>query len=168
MLVGENLIAQLRTGDQNAFNEIYQTYYRLVYALCASIVKDDTLAEDLTQESFIKMIETLPTLKRNASFQSFLLAISKNISLNALKKNREIPRENLEEIKASDDPSSPMLEEMHSYLLKEENLVIIYKIVYGFSFTEIKQILHLPLSSTFRLYKTALGKVKKHYLESHV
>ncbi|MFA7032696.1 MAG: sigma-70 family RNA polymerase sigma factor [Bacilli bacterium] len=166
MLVSLETVNRLKNNDNQAFEEIYQTYYRLIFCLSFSLLKDRYLAEDVTQDVFIKMMENITSLKRSSQFHAYLLAIAKNTTLNELKKRRDIPSDQIEQVTKQDDNHHFFIEEMHQYLTIEENEVIIYKIIYDFTFQEISHLFSFSLSSTYRLYRSALKKIKRHYEES--
>jgi len=166
MLVSLETVNRLKNNDNQAFEEIYQTYYRLIFCLSFSLLKDRYLAEDVTQNVFIKMMENITSLKRTSQFHAYLLTIARNETVNELKKRRDIPSDQLEQYAQQDDEHHFFLEEMHHYLTKEENEVVIYKIIYDFTFHEISHLLSFSLSSTYRFYQSALKKIKRHYEES--
>jgi RNA polymerase sigma-70 factor (family 1) len=80
------LLHRLKDGDQNAFTEIYNLYHRGIYAYILGYVKIPQMAEDLTQEVFLKIWEVKGRLVVNTSFSAYIYRISHNRSIDALKK----------------------------------------------------------------------------------
>jgi RNA polymerase sigma-70 factor (family 1) len=74
----EQLLIALRNDDSLAFAAIYDRYYRDVYRYLLILVKASEIAEDLTQEVFIKLWDFRNQLKIERSFKSYLLRISHN------------------------------------------------------------------------------------------
>ncbi len=80
------LIDQLSTGDNLAFTKLYDHYYNAIYLFILKFVKFSQLAEDLTQEVFIKIWEDRVQLKEKESFSAWLFIVARNHTLNFLKK----------------------------------------------------------------------------------
>lgn len=81
-----NLLQQAAQGDVNAFAQLYTLYRSLVYRFIYSYVKSPQLADDLTQEIFTKIWENKSGLSDRHTFKSFLFTISRNHTLNFLKR----------------------------------------------------------------------------------
>ena len=75
----------LITGDKRLFEEIYRTYYPVLYNYAASITKDQTMAEDAVSEVFLKLWEGKDSLVIESSLKSFLFKSVYHQCLNALK-----------------------------------------------------------------------------------
>jgi len=73
----KELISQARTGDLDAFNELVQQYQDGAFRYAASLVDDYDLADDITQESFIKAFKHIRDLEGD-SFRSWLFKIVTN------------------------------------------------------------------------------------------
>ena len=54
----EYLVKRLRESDENAFAFLLDTYGKSLYFYCNSILKNDTFAEDIVQESFVRFVGT--------------------------------------------------------------------------------------------------------------
>jgi RNA polymerase sigma-70 factor (ECF subfamily) len=76
-----NIIRQAADGDTLAFRTLYDDNLSRVYALCLRMSADTELAEDLTQEVFIKAWEKLKTFKFQSKFSSWLHSIAVNLFL---------------------------------------------------------------------------------------
>lgn len=80
------LLQQAATGDANAFAQLYNHYRTLVYRFIYKYVKSPQLSDDLTQEIFIKVWENKAALTDRLAFKSYLFTISRNHTLNFLKR----------------------------------------------------------------------------------
>jgi len=76
-----NLIRQAVGGDTLAFKTLFDENVPRVYALCLRMSADTELAEDLTQEVFIKAWEKLKTFQFQSKFSSWLHSIAVNLFL---------------------------------------------------------------------------------------
>lgn len=72
------LIRQAISGDQPAFNTIWEQYYRRVYSLCLRMLQNTSSADDLTQEVFIQVFRKLKTYKGESAFSTWLHRLTVN------------------------------------------------------------------------------------------
>jgi len=80
------LMTKCAQGSEKAFAELYRLYAPLVYRFIYSFVKSSELADDLRQEVFIKIWENRTALTEIQSFQAYLFSISRNHTLNVMKR----------------------------------------------------------------------------------
>lgn len=81
-----SLIHQIAGGDADAFARVYCFYSPLIYRFILRYVKTTELADDLTQEIFIKIWERRESLIDQLSFKAYLFTVSRNHTLNFLKR----------------------------------------------------------------------------------
>jgi RNA polymerase sigma factor (sigma-70 family) len=74
-------------GDSDAFAELYQRYFDNVYDFLARMVKDREEAADLAQDTFLRAMNSLPSLAKGGSFKSWLFTIARNTALNRLERS---------------------------------------------------------------------------------
>lgn len=79
------LLNQLAGGDENAFASIYNEYHASITEFVQKYVKSPELAEDLSQEVFIRIWEGRSKLLAVQSFRAYLFIAARNHTLNALK-----------------------------------------------------------------------------------
>ena len=82
------LIQRVLSGDDTAFSALVKKYQRSVHALAWRKVGDFHIAEDITQEAFLKTYQRLSTLKEPQSFASWLYVITANHCKAWLRKKR--------------------------------------------------------------------------------
>ena len=167
MLVKRKVVLDLINKDQHAFNEVYTSYRKLLFFIIISIVKNETIAEDLLQDTFIKVYEAVGNLKDPSSFHSYITLTAKNLALNEIKKMRRVESlDPLLDIYGQEEQSFTLLDEIASYLSDIENTIVIYKIVHERGFQEISSLTDIPLSTVYQIYQKALKKIKDHYERS--
>ncbi|HEV2478938.1 MAG TPA: RNA polymerase sigma-70 factor [Puia sp.] len=81
----EILLTELSTGKEDAFEKLYNHYVLSLKGFVIKFVKSSELAEDLTQEVFIKIWENRDQLAKVRSFRAYLTVIARNHVLNFLK-----------------------------------------------------------------------------------
>lgn len=79
------LLQQFLAGDENGFVGLYEIYNRSIYNFIIKYVSSIPLAEDLTQEVFIKIWENRLNLHAVESFKAYLFITARNHTLNSLK-----------------------------------------------------------------------------------
>ncbi|MEV0176860.1 sigma-70 family RNA polymerase sigma factor [Streptomyces sp. NPDC050803] len=83
------LVARARTGDREAFAGLYHEHYRLVYGYLLVRTRNGHLAEDLTQEVFMRALRRIDTFAwRGNAFAAWLITIAKNLYLDELGRGR--------------------------------------------------------------------------------
>lgn len=78
----KNLLCQLRSGDMQAFDILYYRYSQIIYANILKFLKDETIAEDLLQDVFLRIWENRSKIDPEQSFAAFLFTCSRNITFN--------------------------------------------------------------------------------------
>ena len=84
------LIRRCQRGDRQAFETLIRQYYDYVSGFLLKAMQDALLAQDLTQETFLKMIRSIETFDCNgaAGMGTWLVTIAKNCYVDYLRKNR--------------------------------------------------------------------------------
>lgn len=75
-------VALAAGGDRRAFERLYRAHVGQVYALCARMVADRALAEELTQDVFVRAWEKLALFRGEAAFGTWLHRMAVNVVLN--------------------------------------------------------------------------------------
>ena len=82
------LIYRVLDGDENAFTEPVEKYQKQVHALVWRKIGDFHIAEEITQDTFLKAYKNLATLKKPQRFASWLYVIAANCCSSCLRKKR--------------------------------------------------------------------------------
>jgi RNA polymerase sigma-70 factor (ECF subfamily) len=80
-----DLIAQACQGDQEAFRLIFERYSRPVISFLYDLVSNRELAEELTQETFVRAYRNLPTMREETKLSTWLFGIARNVAREALR-----------------------------------------------------------------------------------
>lgn len=84
------LIERAKNNDQQAFNELYQNSYDVVYRTVKSMVKDEDTALDIVQDAFIKAFANLSMLENPDNFLAWIKRIAINKAKDWFKKKHDI------------------------------------------------------------------------------
>jgi len=117
------LIAQAR---QDAINELYERYKRLVFSVAFAIVGDHSVAEEITLDVFVQVWQRAGSYRPElAKVSTWMIAITRNHAIDILRWHRSRPEANSvhwEDIAAQDGPHTHNLEEQLEAALKKEKV----------------------------------------------
>jgi len=110
------LTISLQKGEKFAYEEIYNDYFGVIYHLSLQYLHDTTIAEEIVQDSFMKLWEIRETLNDQFNILSFLYTITKNNCLNYLR-NQKIALKHQENLRYLEMQFNyEALEKMGNYL----------------------------------------------------
>jgi len=87
-LSDSQLIARFLEGQSLAFDEIVRRYEPTLSGFLRRMVRDEALADDLFQETFLRVMRTLPDYRETGRFRSWLFGIARNLAIDALRRAR--------------------------------------------------------------------------------
>jgi RNA polymerase sigma-70 factor (ECF subfamily) len=82
------VVEQARKGSEAAYRELLTRYERPVFSLIFRMVRDRETAEDLAQETFIKVLNNLDRYSPEFKFSSWLFKIANNLTIDHLRRRR--------------------------------------------------------------------------------
>ncbi len=157
---------QIKNGDSDKINVLYSKYNRLVYGIAFSILKNKEDSEDIIQIVFAKIFEMdkekLPTNNET----SWLYSLTKNETLNYLRKQKEdVSLDDIYYIAEEDEELNKIIEKdkynrIISKLNEQEREIVSLKILSNMSFKEIALLLEMPIGTVQWKYYTALHTLK--------
>jgi RNA polymerase sigma-70 factor, ECF subfamily len=159
------VLKKAQRGDERAFSLILRAYETPVFNYVLRLVGGDrSLAEDLTQEVFLRVYQGLPKFSLRSKFTTWLFQVTKNRVLDELRAVERRPRalvalDDIAPLEVLDAPIE-QLEEMDSLWRAIEDLSVDLKMalllrdVVGLSYTEIADSLEITLATVkWRIYK---------------
>ena len=118
----EDLIARARAGDQEAFRLLFVRFSRPVFQFIYQLVSQRDLAEELTQETFVRAYSNLKQLRDDSRFSTWLFGIGHNVAREFLRARQRQIESLSEEINQSEDTRT--ISPVDGVLEKELNLAI--------------------------------------------
>jgi len=91
------LVRRAKAGDMAAFEELTSRHEQRVYALALRMLRNEHDAEDVTQQTFLSVIENLDGFREEARFSTWLLRIATHAALKVIRKRRGLDQVSLEE-----------------------------------------------------------------------
>jgi len=86
----QRLVAGILTGDPKAEREFYDAHVDRVYRLVYRMTGDAEMAEDLTQDTFVKAFDRLSGFRGESSLATWLHSVAMSIALTALRKRKRV------------------------------------------------------------------------------
>lgn len=84
------LIKNLKMGHEDAYRQVVEAYGSKLLRTCYLILRDRDEAEDVVQETFIKVFHKMDTFKENSSLYTWIYTIALNISRDRLRKKQDM------------------------------------------------------------------------------
>lgn len=157
--------------DKAKFSNLYEQYKNLMFYIARDILKDEHLAEDAVQEAFIRIAKNFYKINEVSCPQTrnFVVIISRNISINMLKKNDSVIDMETYIDKESAEISDEAFESVSAKVLTDNILKLpqMYRDIlhlhhlYGYSFGEISALLSLPIETAKKRAQRARSILKE-------
>lgn len=82
----KTLVDRVRAGDRSAERELYDAHVDRVYRLAYRMTSDAALAEEFTQDAFVRAYEKLDTFRGDSALSTWLHSVTSSVVLNGLRK----------------------------------------------------------------------------------
>ena len=169
----ENIVQQAINGNQFAFTRIYDEYFTKVYRYIYSLVGNQTEAEDLAQDVFIKALHAIGSYKfKGAPFSAWLFRIAHNQVIDYWRKQKKEKTTTLDEAITVTSENNPVtmieqmseLEELTTALKKipeAQGEVVSLRFISGLSIAEVAESLGKREGTIKALQFKGIASLKK-------
>lgn len=160
------LIERVKQKDNAAFELLYNETKYSVFSIIYAIVQDTGHAEDLMQETYIKMLRSIDTFNPKYKFKTWLLTIAKHLAIDFYRKNKQTVNIDIHTQEYlipphHDHTMKKMESEMFlSILTEEERIIVMLKIIDGMKHREIGKLLNKPQGTIMWVYQKAIKKMQ--------
>jgi RNA polymerase sigma-70 factor, ECF subfamily len=167
------LVERAQAGDRDALEELYLIHFDRIYSYLHVSVGNRHDAEDLTTQTFVKMLESINRFRwQSAPFSAWLFRIAHNLAMDHFRANRRWqPEEDVPEPPADDSTSAEegafesigrkSMLELIDELSGEQQQVLTLKFVFNFSNGEAATILGKTEGAIKSLQHRALASLQK-------
>lgn len=162
----EQLLAQVAQGDRTAMEQLYHRTRAAVYAMALSVVKNAHDAQDVTQDSFVRIWEEAGRYRAQGSPMAWILTVTRNLARMRLRSDRKLTyleEEQWNAIPAEDTEASAedraVLQDALAGLSAQERQIVLLHAVTGLKHREIARLLELPLATVLSKYHRARKKM---------
>ena len=164
------MIAAILAGDRELYHKLIQPYELSVYRMAMSFVKNETEAEDVAQEAFLKAFRNLSGFRGESKFSTWLISITLNEARRRLRRQSTVRMESLDEPPEKGGKVSPALlrdwREIPSEALERRELrELLQRAIEGLSpiYREVlvlRDIEELSIEETARALAISISSVK--------
>jgi len=173
-----NLMQRIATRDQQSFSAIYQQYGSAIYSLAYHVLQDATLAEEVTQDTFLKVWrQTAQWNPEKGNLKNWLLAITHFTAIDRLRKEHRQPSLHPEAIEDVEDrlpigrnetswQEGVTLHILVAQLPHEQASLIDLAFFRGLSHSEIAEETHIPLGTVKTRLRTGIQRLRELWLEA--
>jgi len=175
--IEKNIVQLIQAGDNKFVELLYDHYSASLYGMVLRIVKDDMVAEDVMQDSFIKIWKKSADFKPEKSrLFTWLLTICRNTAIDRLrsskkKKENEIQSDDSLVYNIGEEKINPEVLDIHKHLSKidKKYIDVINALFFqGMTQQEISEKLNVPLGTVKTRLKIGLRELRKFYIEAIV
>jgi RNA polymerase sigma-70 factor (ECF subfamily) len=170
MLVDDSIVEGCIAGKRSAQSALYRNYAAVMLAICLRYAQNRDEAEDILQEAFLKIFQSIRSYRHEGSFEGWMKRIMINHALNFYRRNRKIPfMEDIGSINETEIMESDDYQAMHAPVSAEKLTALIqmlppgYRMVFNmyvfeeYSHKEISQELRISENTS----KTQLLKARR-------
>jgi RNA polymerase sigma-70 factor, ECF subfamily len=162
------LIELFQNGDDTAFNHLVARYQEKVYWVARRFVNDHDSADDVTQEVFCKVYDSLREFRGESSVFTWLYRITVNISLNSVRRQKVREFFRIDEMFDAKDEDAVLPDEA---LEREEQKTLIEEAIATLpekqkSVFVLRYYEELPYEEISKVLKTSVGGLKANYFHA--
>ena len=168
----EQHLFKIGTGDTEALAKVYEMTGVAIYGFALSILKNRDDAQDVLQETYIRLYQAASTYQAKGKPMAYLFTITKNLCLMKIRSAQksihleEWDWDNLiAEQPGVTTEDKIVLAAARDVLSKEENQIVMLYTTAGLKHREIADLLQLPLSTVLSKYHRAIKKLKIQLME---
>jgi len=180
------LVQQCRQGDSEAMERLIRKYQNRIYNIILKICANPDDAAELTQETFVRIIENISDFQSRSSFYTWAFRIAVNLTINFCKKSakprlssldtvqdehNEHARQQLKEFLSDDSSPDPAAvaqnKELFNIALKSlrklddaQRAVVVLRDIEGMSYAQIAEVLNIELGTVRSRLSRARGNLR--------
>ncbi|MFV0352609.1 MAG: RNA polymerase sigma factor [Oscillospiraceae bacterium] len=171
----QQLIRKAVLGNADALQQIAEQHYDGIYAFCCRCTGSPQLGADLTQDTFLKMVQYLPAYKEKGVFKSWLFTIAANTCRDYFRKVK--PQTPLEDYMPDTGPNSAFaaqtengdaLRQAINSLPDVQKEAIVLRYYHDFPLEEIAKITRVPLATVKTRLHRALKRMQAYIGEAYL
>lgn len=181
----QRLVQLAQTGDMAAFNMIVERHQRAVYSTCLRMLRDPHLAEDATQDAFVRAWNAIESF-RGGIVRPWLLRIATNRTYDILRSRARRPAASLDAQPFESEPEwttqvsqgehpeqfttrgelSDLLQEALASLPDDQRLAIVLSDVQGYGYDEIAEVMDIAVGTVKSRISRGRARLRDYLQES--
>lgn len=163
----DRLLAGIAAGERTALAQLYHRTRGAVYGLALSYLREPQDAQDVVQDTFVRIWDSAPQYRSQGSPMAWILTIARNLARMKLRERSRLTDLDEAEWQAipADAPAvtpedRALLQTALAALGEEERRIVLLHAVTGLRHREIADLIERPLSTVLSKYHRALKKLK--------
>lgn len=175
-MTDEQIMEAVRNGDLQQASLLFDRYHRRLFNFLARMTMDRDLAEDLTQNVFLRMIKYRGSYRPGNRFQSWIYQVARNVFSDHYQasKNKKSDYMNVEKIGewVADDNESKLQEEQEALLHKsmallthEQRELLVLTRFQHMKYEEVAEMMETTVANIKVKVHRAISRLREHYFE---
>ncbi len=174
-ILDEGLLLQTAEGDQEAFRKLYEDTDRTIYGFILSILKNPQDAEEVMQETYMKVWTSAPSYKAQGKPLAWMFTIARNLCYMRFREQKHKSDLGLDDLDGAETGQlCPQIEDAADKLVlkaalktlkEEERQIVLLKNSSGLKHREIAEVLGMPLATVLSKYNRAMKKLERYLRE---
>ena len=161
----DKFIKKFINGDASAFDEVYNRTRKSVYYVALSILRDKTLAEDVMQTTYMRVLKNIQSYALGTNASAWIIKIAKNEAINMKKvrmREQSVDEyENLALFGVNEPDTYGELTDLAKRLLADDEFSILMLVTAcGYKRKEIGKMFDMPIPTVTWKYQNALLKLR--------
>lgn len=164
----ERCLRRIARGHKDAIGDIYELTKAAVYGYILSILKNTEDAEDILQETYIKICLNADAYHSQGKPMAWIFTIARNLALMKIRQKKritDIPEYEWEQIADGNSEFQSedkiVLQAALTKISEEESQIVMLHAVAGMKHREIAQYMEMPLATVLSKYSRAIKKLQK-------
>jgi len=157
----EQLIANYLNDDEESLEILIKRYLKPMYSFIFRFVGDTQTAEDIAQETFIKVWRNLKKFDRNKKFKTWIFTIAKNTCLDWQKKKKTLPLSFAEAVRGPSPILSESLDRILERISPKYRMVLFLRYNDHFTFREIAESLGESINTIKTRHRRGIAILRK-------
>jgi RNA polymerase sigma-70 factor (ECF subfamily) len=175
-MTDEQIMEAVRDGDLQQASLLFDRYHKRLFNFLARMAMDRELAEDLTQNVFLRMIRYRNSYKTGHKFQSWIYQVARNVftdhyQVNKKKKTDHMDIEKVGEWVADNDEAhgieeqEKLLHQSMQLLSEEQRELLILTRFQHMKYEEVAEMMETTVANIKVKVHRAIGKLREHYFQ---
>lgn len=171
----EELLRRVAEGDQEAFRQLYQNTDRTLYSFILSILKNPQDAEEVMQETYMKIWTSAPSYQSQGKPLAWFFTIARNLCYMKFRDSKHEVDISYDELNGEETgelylplenlADAMVLRSALTILKEDERQIVLLHASAGLKHREIASGLGMPLPTVLSKYNRAIKKLKQHLRE---
>lgn len=164
----DELVEKIKGGDETAAEQLIDRYYGAILRYCGWHCAAPEKAEDLTQETFLKLFRSLPKYRGRNQFKAYLYTIANRLCID---ESRKMPFYSLEDAESIADRQNEIVQVEHredirhllTVLSEEQREAVILRFGQELGFSEIAKVMGCSMRTAQSRVRNGLKLMKKEF-----